>query len=102
MSPEQEQGLEIDGRSDLFALGSVLYECFTGETPPLRASALWSTAPGEAESGVQRALTAIPAPWQRLIERAMAPLARDRFPDARSMRDALTALAARPATSNAG
>jgi serine/threonine-protein kinase len=103
MSPEQEQGLEIDGRSDLFALGSVLYECLSGETPPLRQSALWSTAPAEAESGVQRAPTSIPAPWQRLIERAMAPLARDRFPDARAMRDALTALATQtPASSGTG
>jgi hypothetical protein len=103
MSPEQEQGLEIDGRSDLFALGSVLYECLSGETPPLRSSALWATAPAEAQSGVQRALTSIPGPWQRLIERAMAPLARDRFPDARSMRDALTALGAQtPASSSAG
>ncbi|MGZ5483397.1 MAG: serine/threonine-protein kinase, partial [Pyrinomonadaceae bacterium] len=33
LSPEQAQGNEIDTRSDLFTLGSLLYECIAGKPP---------------------------------------------------------------------
>ncbi len=101
MSPEQEQGQEIDHRSDLFGLGGVLYECLTGIAPPLRPSELWQrhAAASGAESGVQRALQSIPGDFRAVIERAMSPLPRERFADARAVRDALLELGKRRHTS---
>lgn len=91
MSPEQEQGLEIDHRSDIFALGAVLYECLTGELPPLSPASLWTGERG-ADSGVHRASVDMPQAWRALIQRAMSSLPQQRFADSRAMREALVQL----------
>jgi eukaryotic-like serine/threonine-protein kinase len=92
MSPEQESGGEVDARSDIFALGAVLYECLVGEPPPPTPSGLWrsgAVSEGPADSGVHKAGKLIPQAWKAVIARAMAPVPGDRFQDARAFMQAL-------------
>jgi serine/threonine-protein kinase len=89
MSPEQEAGnSEIDGRSDLFSLGAVLFECLVGEPPPPRSpSGLVRTDETVAirfDSGTQKASSLVPPAWRAIIEKAMQLNPADRYQDARS------------------
>ncbi len=106
MAPEQEMGGEIDARSDVFAFGAVMYECLIGKPPPPSKPVSWrppSSRPGRTDgdrisaSGIHPATRALPVAWQALLSRAMAPAPADRFPDARSVLQALRELATVPA-----
>jgi serine/threonine protein kinase len=61
MSPEQAQGAEIDHRSDIYALGVVLYELLTGTIPHDAPTAL----------GILLKRTTQPAPSPRTINPAI-------------------------------
>jgi tRNA A-37 threonylcarbamoyl transferase component Bud32 len=84
MSPEQASGKEADPRSDLYALGIVIFEMLTG-TPPFSPT---------IESLAKRLVDPppalpprVPAPptLARALEKAMQPEREDRYPDVRAM-----------------
>jgi serine/threonine-protein kinase len=97
MSPEQCQSAPLDGRSDLYSLGIILYRCVAGRTPfsdPNPLSLMFSHAvhaPPPLESATQ---TAISRDFARLVHRALAKSPAERFADARAMRAELEALRA--------
>jgi serine/threonine protein kinase len=95
MSPEHAVGGEVDGRSDLYAVGVLLFELLTGEKP----------FDGELQDVLRHHFqTPVPKLWDRVpglggkvglqafIERAMGKEREERFPDAAHMIAALDAL----------
>jgi tRNA A-37 threonylcarbamoyl transferase component Bud32 len=92
MSPEQFRGESVDGRSDLFAAGIVLYQMLTGTRPFSGAASavmhqIINVTPA-SPSSLQPALN--PA-FDAVILKAMAKKAEDRFPNALAFMDALVA-----------
>ena len=91
MSPEQVRTGLVDGRSDLFSAGLIVYELVTGEKV-YRADNVVSLLYKIAHE--EPALAEFPAgpQWERLrsvVTRALARLPEDRYPDARAMSDDL-------------
>jgi len=100
MSPEQTRGEVLDWRTDIFSLGSVLYEAATGRLPFQGASAL--SLMHEIASVTPRAPSSIrtdlPAEFDLIIERALAKDKAQRYGSAAELADAFDALRGPAAT----
>ena len=73
MSPEQARGLPVDGRSDCYSLGVVLYELVTGRAPfaaPTTSDLLVAILEREPPS-LRVAARALPPPLEWIIEKAL-------------------------------
>jgi serine/threonine-protein kinase len=87
-APERLAGEPATARTDVWALGAVLYEMLTGHpavaaTDPAGALVASRAAPAD--------LTSLPADMARIVARAMASDPAERYPDAAALRDALAA-----------
>ena len=95
MSPEQIMGLPVDGRSDLFSAGVLLYQFLTGERP----------FAGSANTTMQKVLkeeplppsslnVQLPAAMDAVVRKALAKKPAERFQSAQEFADALRAASA--------
>ena len=98
LSPEQALGVNVDARSDLFSLGSLLYECITGRAAFLGASAVEICAkviredpprPSRLNANVWRELDAV-------VLKALAKLPEERYQTANELIAALSSVQKKP------
>ncbi len=96
MSPEQCVGRAIDGRTDLYSVGLVLYRCVAGKPPfdgsPVGTVALHLSEPPPALGEATR--TMLSAQFVEVVHRALAKAPDERFASALEMRRALEAAGA--------
>jgi eukaryotic-like serine/threonine-protein kinase len=94
MSPEQASGERaLDARTDIYALGCVLYEMLAGHPPFLGSSAREIVARHTLDPvpPLRTGRPDLPAAVERAAFKALAKTPADRFPTAGAFRDALTA-----------
>jgi tRNA A-37 threonylcarbamoyl transferase component Bud32/tetratricopeptide (TPR) repeat protein len=97
MSPEQGVGSgELDGRSDLYSLGCVLYEMLSGDAPYMASTpqAVIAKKLSEPTPRISVVRTAIPPAVEAALERALAKTPADRYRTALEFVEALDTEAA--------
>ena len=88
MSPEQLRGQAVDGRSDVFSFGVMLYEMLTGVHPFLKpermetASAILRDNP----SPLSHYIPDLPKPFEHTMQKMLAKQAGDRYASSREVR----------------
>lgn len=93
MSPEQASTAQLDGRSDVYSLGCVVYEMLAGH-PPFAGPTMQAVLARHAVDSVPPLRTVrrtVPAGVEQAVERALAKVPADRFATAREFAEALAA-----------
>ena len=90
MSPEQVTGAPIDPRSDIFSLGVVLYELLTKRTPfehegDTTIFALMNRIASTPHPAVREVDPSVPAPFEHIVDRALAKKPAERYARAGDM-----------------
>ena len=89
MSPEQAQGMKVDTRSDIYALGVVIFELFTGRLPFNAPSLALALRHLNDEPPLDDPL--VPPALRPVLARALAKQPSDRYATARALARALRA-----------
>jgi serine/threonine-protein kinase len=93
MCPEQIEGMPLDGRADVYALGCVLHECLTGATP-FGSDTLVGVMHAHLTKPPPRATAVVPSlpdGIDAVVATAMAKRPDDRYPSCAAMVDAARA-----------
>ncbi len=93
MSPEQALGEKVDARTDIFSLGTVLYEMLSGEQPFAGASdaAVYNATINKTPPSVCESNAEIPRALDHIVKRALAKDRTNRYQTASDLsRDLLT------------
>lgn len=96
MSPEQVAGDKLDGRSDIYSLGVVLYELATGTLPVGGDSSanVMANQIRQEPAPIASVAPELPTPLAKVITRALAKDPAARWSTAKEMADALRAASA--------